>query len=169
MEQWIPIRKLQDIARLLYSCRRDVARFFTLPEAEQLLPEVERLLRSCIQSKQDYDRAESELKLLEQRITLTGGMMVAREHVAQIRNRKESAARVLKTTLEGIQGIGCQLKDVDTGLIDFPTLYHGKEVYLCWKLGESGIQFWHRVEDGFRGRRPVDEEFLSNHRGDPAH
>ncbi len=141
-------------------------RFFNLLEAEGLLPEVERLLRNLIQSKQEYEKSESGLNGIAQRITLTGGMIAPREQILQLRSRKDNSARALKSVVEKIQEIGCELKDVETGLIDFPTLYKGKEVYLCWKLGESGIRFWHHIEDGFRGRRAIDSDFLANHRGD---
>jgi hypothetical protein len=135
-------------------------------EAEGFLPEVERLLRALIQLKSDYEQNDAELTQINQRIALIGGMVAPRERVAQLRARKDTAARGLKSTLEKIQDIGCQLKDIEMGLIDFPTLYRDREVYLCWKLGESGIGFWHHVEDGFRGRRPIDGDFLANHRGE---
>ena len=141
-------------------------RFFNLLEAEELLPEIERLLRSLIHTKQEYEEVDAELTSISQRIALIGGMVPPRERVLELRSRKDAAARTLKSTVEKIQEAGCQLKDVETGLIDFPTLYKGKEVYLCWKLGESGIGFWHHVEDGFRGRRAIDSEFLANHQGD---
>jgi hypothetical protein len=135
-------------------------------QAEGLLPEVERLLRGLIQLKNDYEQNDAELTQISQRITLTGGMVPPRERIAQLRTRKDAAARGLKSALEKIQEIGCQLKDIEMGLIDFPTLYRDREVYLCWKLGESGIGYWHHVEDGFRGRRPIDSDFLANHRGE---
>jgi hypothetical protein len=141
-----------------------VPRFFTLLEAESLLPQVEGLLQSLIQLKRDHETADAELNGISQRIALTGGMIVSREQVQQIRVRRDATARGLKTALEKIEEIGCQLKDIEIGLVDFPTLYRGKEVYLCWKLGESGIGFWHHVEDGYRGRQPIDSEFLANHR-----
>jgi len=67
-----------------------------------------------------------------------------------------------------VQEIGCLIKDIDVGLVDFPTSLRGVEVYLCWKLGESGISFWHGVDEGFRGRKPIDKDFLDNHQGDPS-
>jgi hypothetical protein len=142
-----------------------VPRFFTLPEAEGFLPEVERLLRSSIQAKQDYESGDAELSQMAQRITLMGGILVRREEVVASRTRKDSSARVLKAAMERIEEIGCQVKDLETGLIDFPTLYRDQEVYLCWKLGEASISFWHHIEDGFRGRQPINSDFLSNHRG----
>ena len=140
-------------------------RFFTLLEAEGFLPEVERLLRSSVQAKQDYESGDAELSQVAQRITLMGGIMVRREEIVASRTRKDSSARVLKAAMERIEEIGCQVKDLETGLIDFPTLYRDREVYLCWKLGESSISFWHHIEDGFRGRQPINSEFLANHRG----
>jgi hypothetical protein len=142
-----------------------VPRFFTLLEAEGFLPEVERLLRSSIQAKQDYESGDAELSQVAQRITLMGGVLVRREEIVASRTRKDSSARVLKAAMERIEEIGCQVKDLETGLIDFPTLYRDREVYLCWKLGESSISFWHHIEDGFRGRQPINSEFLANHRG----
>lgn len=149
-----------------YTHVRTLPRYFNLLEAEKLLPEVERLLRTLIQAKEDYEGNEAELSRINQRIALAGGMVPPRERISHLRNRKDAAARVLKAALERIQEIGCQVKDLETGLIDFPTLYRDKEVYLCWKLGEDGIGYWHHIEDGFRGRRPIDSEFLANHRGE---
>lgn len=170
----MPIRKFQHMAGVVIlnhkvSLRASadlVPKFFTLPEAEKVLPEVERLLRDVIHFKQDYEEREEELAEVKRRITLMGGIIAPREHVAQLRTQKDAAGRALKTAFERIQETGCLIKDLETGLVDFPTLYHGQEVYLCWKLGENGIGYWHHVEDGFRGRQPIDSEFLSNHRGD---
>jgi hypothetical protein len=57
--------------------------------------------------------------------------------------------------VDEITSHGAQVKDLDSGLIDFPTLHHGETVLLCWQLGEDEIAWWHRVEDGFAGRRPL--------------
>jgi hypothetical protein len=169
----MPIRKTQDTsATLLYSSGQrgladrvnlSVQRVFTLLEAERLLPQVERIVRTLIQLKGEYETADAELSRITQRITLTGGMSVPRDGVQQIRTRKDTSASNIKAAVEKLQEIGCQLKDIEAGLVDFPTLYRGKEVYLCWKLGESSIGFWHHVEDGFRGRHVIDSEFLANH------
>lgn len=131
-----------------------------------MLPEVERLVRSMVQAKRDYDSGDSELDQLKHRITLLGGITLTRERVLASRTRKEAAARTLKSVVEKLTELGIQIKDPDTGLIDFPTLYRDREVYLCWRLGESGIGFWHNVEDGFAGRQAIDREFMENHRGD---
>jgi hypothetical protein len=163
----MPIRKTQDtwrtVAILASPVIVFVPRFFTLLEAEGLLPQVEGLLQTLIQLKNEYEAADAELSRINQRIALAGGMSLPRDQVRQIRSRKDASAKGVKTAVEKLQEIGCLLKDVETGLVDFPTLYRGKEVYLCWKLGESSIGFWHHVEDGFPGRHPIDSEFLANH------
>jgi len=145
---------------------RSVSRFFNLSEAENLLPEIERILRRLIQSKREYDEADEELTRLTQRIALMGGTVPPREEMQQLRLQKDAAARNLKSMVDRIQEIGCELKDLDMGLIDFPTFYRGEHVYLCWKLGEPKIAFWHSLDAGYGGRRPIDSDFLANHWGE---
>ncbi|HLH03197.1 MAG TPA: DUF2203 domain-containing protein [Bryobacteraceae bacterium] len=141
-------------------------RFFHVLEAERLLPEVEPLLRDIIDCKRQFEHSARELNLQLEKIAAAGGMIPPRERIAELREQKETAAQRLRAALEKLEETGCLLKDADIGLIDFPTRYQGREVYLCWKLGESGIRFWHHIEDGFRGRKPIDSEFLSSHQGD---
>ena len=119
-------------------------------------------------SKRELERAEADMGRIQQKIAFAGGMIPPRAEIIGLKQRKECTMQTLKSAVDAILETGCQLKDIDAGLVDFPTLYLGKEVYLCWKLGEKGIGFWHRVEDGFQGRKPVDSEFLQNHTGDPA-
>ena len=140
-------------------------RYFNLLEAEALLPQVQRLLQRVRDYKLSYETTDAELSHIAQRVALAGGMVPPRDRVLELRRQKEAAARGLKNSVEQFDELGCLLKDVESGLVDFPTLYRGQEVYLCWKAGESGITFWHRVEDGFAGRKAIDGEFLSNHNG----
>jgi hypothetical protein len=141
-------------------------RFFTLQQAESVLPDVEAAIRQTISLKADYEGAEAEWHSFSQRISAMGGMRMDRAQAMEQRNRRESAASALKQSIEKIQEFGCLVKDLDIGLIDFPTLFQGQEVYLCWKLGEGGIQFWHGIHEGFRGRKPIDAEFLEHHQGE---
>ena len=98
-----------------------------------------------------------------------GGVMVDRERALDAKTKREQAAAVLRNAIEAVQEMGCQVKDLDTGLVDFPTLFRGVEVLLCWKLGEPGIEYWHGVEEGFRGRKAIDQDFLDHHEGDRSH
>jgi len=143
-----------------------MARYFTLLEAERLLPTVERSIRDAIALKNEYQESEENIQRATQRIVSSGGSMVNRDQFRVERARSEAAGDALKKAIEDIHEIGCQVKDLDIGLLDFPTLYRGREVLLCWKLGESGIGYWHGLEEGFRGRKPLDDDFLQNHRGD---
>ncbi len=141
-------------------------RYFTLQQAERLLPDVERAIRQAIGLKTDYQQAETELRSAMQRVMMLGGVDLNRNAFLELRTRREARAERLKEVIDQIHEVGCLVKDLDTGLIDFPTLFRGEEVYLCWKLGEDAITFWHGVEEGFRGRKAIDKEFLDNHQGE---
>ena len=141
---------------------------FTHAEAQRLLPEVGKLLRDALGAKTEYQEAERIIQEMSERVMLLGGVMVNREQAINSRSRRDAAAAMLKTAIEAVQETGCVVKDLDIGLVDFPTLFKGVEVYLCWKLGEPAIEFWHGVDEGFRGRKPIDRDFLEHHRGDRA-
>ena len=64
----------------------------------------------------------------------------------------------LHSTLADVTTLGCEVKDMETGLIDFPCRREGRIVYLCWRLGENRVSHWHEVDAGFAGRKPVDWE-----------
>jgi hypothetical protein len=142
-------------------------RYFTLPQAEHLLPELERGIREAIQLKAEYQDAENKIQKATQRIVMLGGSTGGRDVFAAERERRNAKGTALNALIEKIQQTCCQVKDLDTGLLDFPTLYRGEEVLLCWKLGEDGIHFWHDLKSGFGGRKPLDDDFIQNHQGDP--
>jgi hypothetical protein len=146
-----------------------MARRFNLAEAQSLIPQVDAVLREAVSLKSEYQEAEKAVQAISQRISLMGGMMVDREGAIDAKNRRDAVVAKLRAAIEQVQEFGCVIKDLDMGLIDFPTLLRGVEVYLCWKLGEPKIAFWHGVEEGFRGRKAIDQDFLDNHRGDRAH
>jgi len=145
-----------------------MSRRFTLHIAERLLPEIESGLREAIASKAAFEEAQNELQAVAQRVMMMGGVLVDREKINQHKLRRDQNAQNLKVTVNNIQELGCIIKDLDVGLVDFPTLFRGEEVYLCWKLGEPAIEFWHGTHEGFAGRKPIDDEFRETHRGDAA-
>jgi hypothetical protein len=98
-----------------------------------------------------------------------GGMMPDRAKVRALAESREHSARALQESIESITQLGVQVKDLNTGLVDFPTLYRGEEVLLCWRLGEPAIGHWHGLEEGFRGRKPIDTDFLRHHSGGGTH
>lgn len=143
-----------------------MAKRFSLSEAERLLPEIEALIRQAVSLKAEYQESERTLHSFSQRVAMQGGMVVDRAAILEGRVERDRKGELLKATVEKIQEYGVLIKDLDTGLIDFLTLFRGREVCLCWKLGEDGIRFWHGLEDGFAGRKQIDRDFLDNHQGD---
>src|SRR5690242_12259670 len=103
---------------------------FTLAEAQSLIPQVGRLLREAIGRKAEYDEAERAIQAFQERVMMMGGVTVERDKVMQARNRRDTAAGNLRSAIQQVQDCGCVVKDLDTGLIDFPTLFRGVEVYL---------------------------------------
>jgi hypothetical protein len=146
-----------------------VARHFTLQQAEAVLKEVERGLRQAVALRQELAGVLAGLAEVARHVSLSGGALVDREQLRAVRARRADLAQGLKAAVEAVQSCGCLIKDLNAGLVDFPAWFCGREVYLCWRLGEDRIGFWHEVEDGFRGRRPIDRYFLDHHAGDPLH
>ena len=68
------------------------------------------------------------------------------------------AMEALEKEIQKLEDLGCVLKDMTTGLVDFPAVRLGTRVWLCWKLGEDDVRFWHGLHEGFAGRKPVDEK-----------
>jgi len=132
---------------------------FTLEEANALLPVVESLLGQVIAAKEEAERLESEIQSLRQRIFLSGGMTIDIAGVARNRTEGEAQVQRAKEVLAEMDSIGVQVKDLDTGLLDFPCRVDGELVLLCWRRGESRIEYWHTLEAGFRGRQPLDARF----------
>lgn len=132
---------------------------FTLEEAQSLLPVVESLLRRAIEGKQSAEQVDSGLSDLARRIYLSGGMKVDVSSVARQRAEMESHLQRARESIAEIDSIGVQVKDLDTGLIDFPCRLDDDVVLLCWRMGEPSIEHWHTMESGFQGRQPLDERF----------
>jgi len=141
-------------------------RYFTLAQAERALPAIERFLRDALFHKAEYQRVHATLDETVQRIRMSGGARVDPGAMQTLRNNVESSVKALQRALDEIEEAGALVKDLDIGLLDFMTRYKDRDVCLCWKLGEDGIHFWHGEEEGFRGRKPIDQEFLANHRGE---
>jgi len=136
--------------------------YFTLSQAQSLIPEVERLLRDALFHKHEYQKAHDELQQTNERIRASGGSRVNPGAMLSVRARRDTSASALKQLLEEIQETGAIVKDLDIGLIDFLSVYQNREVCLCWKLGEDGIAYWHGTEEGFAGRKPIDQDFLDD-------
>ena len=134
---------------------------FDLEQAEKLLPRLERLLRIALESRRLVSEVEQEYESLIKSICLTGGRSVDIAHFSRRKQEKEEGDSRLQESVREIEQHGCVLKDLDIGLLDFPCRVGDREAYLCWRLGEPSIQFWHATDEGFAGRKPIDEKFLA--------
>ena len=132
-------------------------RTFTLQDAQMLLPTLESLLRTAIKSKQFIEEVDAALQDLAHRIFLNGGTLVKIVEVARRKAERERAIQRAKDAVAEIHATGVQVKDIDIGLLDFPCKVEGEILLLCWKLGEEKITHWHSPEEGFAGRKPIDE------------
>jgi hypothetical protein len=139
-------------------------RTFTLDEAQTLLPVLESLLRTAISGKNLIEEVEAEMQALNQRIFLNGGTRVDVVTVARRKAERAKAEQRAKDALAEIDSIGVQVKDLDIGLLDFPCEVEGHVVLLCWKMGEDSITHWHNTEEGFAGRKPIDERIARSKR-----
>lgn len=139
-------------------------KFFKLREAEELLPLLETLLKSAITEKKKVETLEAEFVQLAQRIMIQGGLLVDHEKMVGLKVEKGNSVAALRSALEEIASRGCLIKDLDSGLVDFPCLLEQREVYLCWKLGEPHIGFWHDPDEGFAGRKPIDPGMIEGRR-----
>ncbi len=132
-------------------------RTFTLDEAQSLLPVLESLLRTAISGKKVMEEFEAEQQALNHRIFLNGGTHVDVVPLARRKAERVKAEQRAKDALAEIDSIGVQVKDLDIGLLDFPCEIEGEIILLCWKLGETSITHWHGTQEGFAGRKPIDE------------
>ena len=132
-------------------------RSFTLDEAQSLLPVLESLLRTAINAKKVVDEADAEQQALQHRVFLNGGMFLDIVPLARRKAERAKAEQRAKDALAEIDSIGVQVKDLNIGLLDFPCEVEGKIILLCWKLGEKAITHWHGVQEGFAGRKPIDQ------------
>ena len=107
--------------------------FFTPKQANESLYEIRAIVERIIAIKKDADSKTDD-------------------------NAIASAMERLEKEIQKLEDLGCVLKDMNTGLIDFPAVRLGTRVWLCWKLGEESVIFWHGLHEGFAGRKSVDEK-----------
>lgn len=127
---------------------------FTLEEAEALLPELREELAAMQACKREIDGLRGTLSQAAQSAT-GNGHVKDEEALAATRRRAEAFVDELNERLARINALGVELKSVDEGLLDFPSERDGRTVYLCWRLGEEGIGWWHELDAGFAGRQAL--------------
>jgi len=121
--------------------------YFTVAEANSLLPQVVSVLSEMMDARQRIIDAQPDLWPVLEKAVGNGGSKKAGALLSEFR-RVENGARTLSE-------MGCILKDINTGLVDFPTIRDGHEALLCWRYGEPEVGYWHDAESGFAGRQPL--------------
>jgi hypothetical protein len=119
---------------------------YTREEAEALLPQVRTWLARLNEMRSALERADKRLTSLMQPGNDIGGDLV---------NRSIRTLADMQVVLGEFQKRDIHIKDIERGLLDFPAIIGGKEVFLCWELGEENIEFWHDLETGYGGRERI--------------
>ena len=129
---------------------QNLERIFTLSEANRLIPQLEEHLTAVKRGKTVLIRTKDEIKKASSKAQFGGGSFAGPHYITALEQTSEN--------LQAIQEMGVLVKDLDIGLCDFPYLMNGRIVYLCWKLGEAEIHWWHEVNSGYTGRQPLENE-----------
>jgi hypothetical protein len=131
-------------------------KFFTLKEANELLPFVKQELQTLQVLKRDFEEKFLELKKLKERTYGASGSL-DHDPFFTLEAELEFLQIEAKSHIQSFQLKGIELKDIDMGLVDFPALLDGEEVLLCWRQGEEQISYYHSRHDGYSGRKPISE------------
>lgn len=138
--------------------------YFDLESARRLLPEVRSLLERAMQARAAMEDVQRRIREFAARAHRMGGLALDSADTGRWRLEAAQAGQQMREALERLDHLGAQVKDLETGLVDFPTRYRGEDVLLCWRMGEPDIEWWHGMEEGYRGRKPIDADFLAHHR-----
>jgi hypothetical protein len=130
-------------------------RYFTPDEANDLLEEVRPLAEQMVDHRRRQLAASAKRALLIAQIQGNGGGLTPSD-MAELEVEIETQASGLERCIAELVGLGVQVKDVDKGLVDFPAVHEGGEILLCWHVGEESVEYWHSLEEGFAGRKPID-------------
>jgi hypothetical protein len=124
----------------------EAKRYFTLDQANAAVEVIRPILREMLEIRQRIMDLQPEVWPVIEKAVGNGGSLAASQATREFERINQLAHE--------IQAIGGVIKDLNNGLVDFPALRDGREVYLCWKYGEQKVEFWHEIEAGFSGRQP---------------
>lgn len=129
-------------------------KLFTIEEANRALPLVRRIVADL---RDDYQAWRELMARYEIIAAGTRAYLGEDQHEVALRHELAERAARLDGLLEELKAVGCELKDFELGLVDFYALLDDRLVFLCWRLGEPRVEYWHEVDAGIAGRQPVDE------------
>ena len=131
-----------------------VEREFTLEEANAVVTELRPVVELLVEHGRKLADAQREQRELVTRIAGNGGDMQPSD-LRELSQTIQQEADAIAVCAQEIDAAGAQIKSLEEGLLDFPSRREGEEVLLCWKLGEGEIEYWHGVDEGFAGRKPL--------------
>jgi hypothetical protein len=129
------------------------AKLFTPEQATQMLPLVRRIVEDIVTSVARWRERIRDFELATAAVTSHS----PDPRAAALEREAGAIAEEVDRFVRELTALGVELKDYETGLVDFPAERDGRPVYLCWRLGEPKVQFWHEIDAGFVGRRPLEE------------
>jgi len=129
-------------------------RYFTVEEANEALAEVRPLTEELVAHRRALVELQERQAAVTTRIAGNGGNVEPSE-LQEVQHRLDEEVAEIARCVARIHELGALVKDLDDGLVDFPARRGGEDVLLCWRLGEDAIEFWHGLEEGFSGRRPL--------------
>jgi hypothetical protein len=135
----------------------DARRYFSVEEAERLIPQLETAMSRLMACHAEAGRVRSALQQAQRTLMLAGGVRLDQEFWRSNKVRLAAASAELQEKIAEILGLGGVPKDLELGLVDFPTLLDRQEVNLCWRFGERRIRFWHGLDEGYAARKPLPE------------
>lgn len=130
-------------------------RYFEPAEIERLIPDLTRIMRRIVPANAEAQSVAEALDAERRRVALAGGAVLDRDAWGRAAERLDALRRVVSDGLREIAELGGTPKDLGLGLVDFPTLRDGCVVNLCWRLGETAVRWWHGLDEGYAGRKPL--------------
>lgn len=130
--------------------------FFSVEQANRTLPLVRRIVEDVVQQHRRWRETILELDL----VASTARADDPRERAEALERTAQTQAREIEGYKRELEALGIQLKDPRLGLVDFPSEMAGRQVLLCWRLGEPEVQFWHEIDAGYAGRQPLSPELV---------
>ena len=124
-------------------------KYFTIEEAERLLPEIEKILSRTI----NLNKALELLESIE--IEVYDDCYDDLSKVTKANKQFHKLSYEFYDNIEKLEEMGCLVKDLELGIIDFYCRFEGRDIFLCWKFGEKHIKFWHEIDAGYIGRKPI--------------
>jgi len=123
--------------------------YFTTNDANQILPEVIKKFETALKKKNEVSKLEQKLQVI---LASTNKF----DEYIPIKQQLNTAITQFYESSEILEKTGVVIKSIDQGLLDFPSKRFDEDVWLCWKYGETEIKFWHEIDSGFLGRKPID-------------